>query len=85
MKCINFNNHCLLLKLFTISCLPFSILILFSVTLGYANTVTTNSDIIESYWSIGKSMSEDRNELTAVVYDDWIFAMGGEDIATGGG
>ncbi|MDW3631375.1 MAG: hypothetical protein QOK71_08055, partial [Nitrososphaeraceae archaeon] len=30
-------------------------------------------------------MSEDRNELTAVVYDDWIFAMGGEDIATGGG
>ena len=29
--------------------------------------ITKNSDIIESYWSIGKSMSEDRNELTAVV------------------
>jgi N-acetylneuraminic acid mutarotase len=30
-------------------------------------------------------MSEDRNELTAVLFDDWIFAMGGEDIASGGG
>jgi N-acetylneuraminic acid mutarotase len=84
MKSIN-SKHCLLLKLFTLSCLSFSILIIFSVTLGYATPLPTNSDINRSYWSIGKSMSEDRNELTAVVYGDLIFAMGGEDIATGGG
>jgi len=84
MKSIN-SKHCLPLKLFTLSCLSFSILIIFSVTLGYATPIPTNSDINRSYWSLGKSMSEDRNELTAVVYDDLIFAMGGEDIATGGG
>ena len=77
-------NHSLLLKIFTIVCLSFSILILFNVTLGYASTITKNSDIIDSYWSNGKSMSEDRNELTAVVLDDKIFVMGGEDIASGG-
>ena len=85
MKCS--INHSLVLKLFTVSCLSFSILILFSVTLGYASTVSkdSDSDIIESYWSTGNSMLEDRNELTAVVLDDKIFAMGGEDIASGGG
>ena len=83
MKCS--INHSLVLKIFTVSCLSFSILILFSVTFGYASTVSQDSDIIESYWSTGKGMSEDRNELTAVLFDDWIFAMGGEDIASGGG
>jgi N-acetylneuraminic acid mutarotase len=85
MKCNNIYPT-LLLKLFTISCLSFSILFLFSITLGYASTITTGSDVIESesYWSTGKSMSEDRNELTAVEFDGKIFAMGGEDIASGG-
>lgn len=81
-------NHSLFLKLkiFTVSCLSFSILILFNVTVGYASTVTNDSDIIESesYWSTGKDMSEERNELTAVELDDKLFVMGGEDIAYGG-
>jgi N-acetylneuraminic acid mutarotase len=38
-----------------------------------------------SYWTIGKNMSTARNELTAVELDGKIYAMGGEDIAAGGG
>ena len=38
----------------------------------------------ESYWTIGKNMSSDRNELAAVELDGKIYAMGGEDIAAGG-
>ena len=43
-------------------------IILSNVTLGYASIAKENFDKIDSYWSNGKSMSEDRNELTAVVY-----------------
>ena len=77
-------NHRLFLRIFTIFCLSISILILFNVSVGYASIATKNSAITDSFWSNGKSMSEDRNELTAVVLDDKIFAMGGEDIASGG-
>ena len=38
----------------------------------------------ESYWTIGKNMSSDRNELAAVELDGKIYAMGGEDITAGG-
>jgi N-acetylneuraminic acid mutarotase len=78
-------NHSFILRMFTIFCLSFFIFILSNVTLGYASISTENLDTIDSFWSNGKSMSEDRNELTAVVLDDKIFAMGGEDIASGGG
>jgi N-acetylneuraminic acid mutarotase len=77
-------NHNLFFRTFTLFCLSFSLLVLFNVTLGYASITTKNTDITESFWSNGQSMSEDRNELTAVVLDDKIFAMGGEDIASGG-
>lgn len=39
----------------------------------------------ESYWSIGPKLSTARNELTAVELNNKIYAMGGEDIAAGGG
>jgi N-acetylneuraminic acid mutarotase len=79
-------NHNLLLKIFTLSCLSlFSILILFNVSLVSASTDTKDSDSMESYWSTGESMSENRNEVTAVVLDDRIFAMGGEDYVYGEG
>lgn len=78
-------NHSLLLKIFTVSCLSFSILILFNVPLGYASTDTNDPELIESYWSTGESMSENRNEVTAVVLDGMIYALGGEDYVTGEG
>jgi N-acetylneuraminic acid mutarotase len=78
MKCsINRN---LLLKIFTVSFfLSFSILIIFNVALGYASTDTNDSEIVKSYWSSGASMPEERNELTAVVLDGMIYAIGGQD------
>ena len=39
----------------------------------------------ESYWSTGQKMSTARNELTAVLLNNKIYAMGGEDKAAGGG
>jgi N-acetylneuraminic acid mutarotase len=78
-------NHSFILSICTILCLSFFIFILSNFTLGYASIATENFDKIDSFWSNGKSMSEERNELTAVVLDDKIFAMGGEDIASGGG
>ena len=44
--------------------------------------ITTDSEVIESesYWSTGDSMPEERNELTAVVLDGMIYAIGGQDI-----
>lgn len=38
----------------------------------------------ESYWDIGKEMPSARNELAAVLLDDKIYVIGGEDIASGG-
>jgi N-acetylneuraminic acid mutarotase len=72
-------NRNLYFKIFTISFLSYSILILFSFTLGYATTDTKDSEIIKSYWSSGDSMPEERNELTAVVLDGMIYAIGGQD------
>lgn len=83
MKCSIYSR--LFLKMFTVFCLSFSVLTLFSVTFGYASPVSKDTDILESSWSTGKSMLEDRNELTAVVLDGMIYALGGEDIASGGG
>jgi len=51
----------------------------------YASIDTKNTDSTDSYWTTGASMSEDRNEVSAVVLDDWIFAMGGENYVTGEG
>lgn len=39
----------------------------------------------DSFWTIGKNMSSARNELAAVEMNGKIYAMGGEDIAAGGG
>jgi N-acetylneuraminic acid mutarotase len=69
----------------TVSCLSFSILILSNVALVSASTDTKAIDSTESYWTTGTSMTENRNEVTAVLLDDWIFAMGGEDYVSGEG
>lgn len=37
-----------------------------------------------SYWEIGPNMSNARNELAAVLLDNKIYVIGGEDIAAGG-
>jgi N-acetylneuraminic acid mutarotase len=75
----------LFLEILNVFSLSLSILILLSVTLGYATTISKDSPNLTSYWSTGKSMSEERQELTAVELDGLIYAMGGEDIASGGG
>src|SRR5215204_3268954 len=81
--CINYN---LLLMIFTLPSLSlFSILILFNVTLVSASTDTNDSDIMESYWTTGSSMSENTNEPAAVVLDGMIYVMGGEDYVSGEG
>ena len=65
--------------------------ILFVLTLLTANMVNSSKESSgislgnESYWTIGKNMSSDRNELAVVELDGKIYAMGGEDIAAGGG
>ena len=57
-----------------------------SFALAYAATGINESDTnTTSYWTIGENMSDHRNELTAVVLNDKIYVIGGEDKASGGG
>jgi len=65
--------------------LGFIVFIQLNVTTGYSTQESSDvQQVNESYWSIGKNMSIARNELTAVVLNGKIYAMGGEDIAAGG-
>lgn len=63
--------------------------IIFFIGISSAVSIPNNSTKIsqsnQSYWSIGKNMSTARNELTAVELNGKIYAIGGEDIAAGGG
>jgi len=69
----------------TTVCMAFFVFILLSGTMAYSTKESPEiSQLNESYWTIGKNMSTDRNELTAVILNDRIYAMGGEDIAAGG-
>jgi N-acetylneuraminic acid mutarotase len=80
------TNHNLLLMIFTLSYLSlFSILILFNVTLVSASTDTNDSDILESYWTTGTSMPENRNEPAGVILNGMLYTMGGEDYVSGEG
>ena len=54
----------------TVSCLYFSILMLFNVAFVSASTDTMATDSTESYWTTGASMTENRNEMTGVVVGD---------------
>jgi len=70
------------LRILTTLCLFASSLILSNIVTAHATVGPQNNG---SYWSEGKHMSTDRNELTAVVLNGKIYAMGGEDVALGGG
>ena len=52
----------------------------------YASIETggTNNNSNSSYWEIGQKMPSARNELAAVLLDNMIYVIGGEDIAAGG-
>ena len=70
----------------TTLCLGFIVFIQLNVTTGYSTQESSDiPQLKESYWTIGKNMSIARNELTAVVLNGKIYAMGGEDKAVGGG
>ena len=70
----------------TTLCLGFIVFIHLNVTIAYSTQESSDvGQVNESYWDIGKNMSTARNELTAVVLNGKIYAMGGEDIAAGGG
>jgi len=67
-----------------ISVIFVTLFLVLSVSLAYAATGIKDPHINTPYWSIGENMSERRNELTAVVLDGKIYAIGGEDKASGG-
>src|SRR6266540_2730094 len=70
---------------FTSLCLGFLILILLNIE-GYSTEeFSIIKQVHESYWTIGKNMSTARNELTAVILDGKIYAIGGEDIGAAAG
>lgn len=57
-----------------------------SVNVGYSTAESSIfSQLNGSYWTMGKNMSIARNELSAVILDDKIYAIGGENFAAGGG
>ena len=62
-----------------------SVLLGVSHVFAQANSSSNQSPPDGSYWTTGKNMSTARNELTAVELNGKIYAMGGEDIAAGGG
>lgn len=64
--------------------LAFSILVFLNAS-TVAGSISPKVLDNESYWSIGQKMSTARNELTAVELNNKIYAMGGEDKASGGG
>ena len=72
----------------TISTISFGFLffMLLNVNTLYSTSESPKTpQLDESYWTISKNMSTDRNELTAVVLNDKIYAIGGEDFPAGGG
>ena len=69
----------------SISAIFITFLLALSFSLVYGATGINSSSTNSSYWNIGENMSERRNELTAVVLDGKIYAIGGEDKASGGG
>lgn len=84
-------NGCILCNLFswtplTALCFAIFFFIMWNVNMTFATTESSKSpEDNESYWSTGQKMSTARNELTAVELNNKIYAMGGEDIAAGGG
>jgi N-acetylneuraminic acid mutarotase len=48
------------------------------------NNKAINVNFNSSYWEIGQNMSSARNELAAVLLDNKIYVIGGENIAAGG-
>ena len=83
------SKRILLMAIIT-PCLTLSIFFLLNDYTAYSVNDPSNysSGISQgnaSYWTIGKNMSTARNELATVVLNDKIYAMGGEDIAAGGG
>jgi N-acetylneuraminic acid mutarotase len=68
-----------------IICIVLSIIGSLKIANSQATLETKDSRENMSYWSNAENMSRARNELTAVVLNGKIFAMGGEDIAAGGG
>jgi N-acetylneuraminic acid mutarotase len=68
----------------SISAIFATLFLVLSATLAYAATGIKDSHINAPYWSIGENMSGGRNELTAVVLNGKIYAIGGEDKTTGG-
>jgi Kelch motif len=72
----------------TITTISFGFLffILLNVNIAYSTPESSKtSHLNESYWTVGKNMSTARNELSAVVLNDKIYAIGGEDFPVGGG
>jgi N-acetylneuraminic acid mutarotase len=67
-------------------CVTLSVFSLLNANAAYSITrPSETSHGNESYWTIGKNLSSARNELAAVELNGKIYAMGGEDIAAGGG
>ena len=69
----------------SISAIVAALFLVLFATLAYAAPGIKDSHINTHYWSIGENMSERRNEVTAVVLNGKIYAIGGEDKASGGG
>jgi N-acetylneuraminic acid mutarotase len=69
----------------SISAIVAALCLILSFTLAYAATGINDSHTNSPYWSIGQNMSERRNEVTGVVLNGNIYAIGGEDKASGGG
>ena len=57
----------------------------FSIAYAEATGINDSDTNTSSYWTIGENMSDHRNELTAVVLNNKIYVIGGEDKASGGG
>ena len=74
-----FTNGKFVLFLFT-----FFVFIFLSASSAVSSDDTLKPHADKSYWTPAKNMSTPRNELTAVTLDGKIYAMGGEDIASGG-
>ena len=85
MRSIFLSNSFPWLTITTIS-FGFLFFILLNVNIAYSTPESSKiSHLNESYWTIGKNMSTVRNELSAVVLNDKIYAIGGEDFPVGEG
>lgn len=73
-------------KVITSLCFALFVFTLLITTIIHATSESLTANHAKgSYWSIGQNMPTARNELTAVELNNKIYAMGGEDKATGGG